>query len=171
MRQRAMIAMALVCEPEILLADEPTTALDVTVQAQILTLLRELRERMGTAVILVTHDLGIVAELADRVAVMYAGRCIEAAEVHTLFAASLHPYTRALKFSLPRLDAPLPERMFTIPGNPPNPARLPAGCSFAPRCSYVHDRCLVSPPALISVAPGHSKACYLDSLPPVESAS
>jgi oligopeptide/dipeptide ABC transporter ATP-binding protein len=166
MRQRVMIAMALACEPEILLADEPTTALDVTVQAQILALLRALSERTGTAVVLVTHDLGVVAELADRIAVMYAGRFVEEAPAATLFAASHHPYTEALKRSIPRLDAPLPERMATIPGNPPNPALLPAGCAFAPRCAFRLERCCTgAAPPLRSVGADHRSACCRDDLP------
>jgi len=165
MRQRVMIAMALACEPQILLADEPTTALDVTVQAQILELLRELRGRTGTAVVLVTHDLGIVAELADRIAVMYAGRIVEEAPVDTLFAASLHPYTDALKRSIPRIDLALPERMASIPGNPPNPARLPTGCAFAPRCGHRIERCTSELPPLREIAPAHRKACCRDDLP------
>ena len=164
MRQRVMIAMALACEPEILLADEPTTALDVTVQAQILELLRELRTRMGTAVVLVTHDLGIVAELADRIAVMYAGRFVEEAPVDTLFASSRHPYTEALKRSLPRIDVDLPARMASIPGNPPNPARLPAGCAFAPRCGFRLERCDAETPPLQDLGAGHRKACLRDDI-------
>jgi oligopeptide transport system ATP-binding protein len=164
MRQRVMIAMALACEPEILLADEPTTALDVTVQAQILELLRDLRQRTGTAVVLVTHDLGIVAELADRIAVMYAGRFVEEAPVDTLFAASRHPYTEALKRSIPRIDIALPERMASIPGNPPNPARLPPGCAFAPRCAFRLDRCETQTPPLQDLGAGHRKACLRDDI-------
>jgi oligopeptide transport system ATP-binding protein len=164
MRQRVMIAMALACEPEILLADEPTTALDVTVQAQILELLRELRQRTGTAVVLVTHDLGIVAELADRITVMYAGRFVEEAPVDTLFAASRHPYTEALKRSIPRIDIALPERMASIPGNPPNPARLPPGCAFAPRCAFRLDRCEAQVPPLQDLGAGHRKACLRDDI-------
>jgi oligopeptide transport system ATP-binding protein len=165
MRQRVMIAMALACEPEILLADEPTTALDVTVQAQILELLRELRRRTGTAVVLVTHDLGIVAELADRVAVMYAGRFVEEAPVDTLFHHSRHPYTAALKRSIPRVDVPLPERLASIPGNPPNPAQLPPGCAFAPRCALRLARCDTQVPALQDLGGGHRKACLREDLP------
>ena len=164
MRQRVMIAMALVCEPEILLADEPTTALDVTVQAQILELLRELRTRFGTAVVLVTHDLGIVAELADRIAVMYAGRFVEEGPVDTLFRASRHPYTAALKRSIPRVDVALPERLASIPGNPPNPARLPAGCTFAPRCGFRLERCALAEPELQDLGAGHRKACIRDDI-------
>jgi oligopeptide/dipeptide ABC transporter ATP-binding protein len=164
MRQRVMIASALACEPDILLADEPTTALDVTVQAQILHLLRDLREWTGTAVVLVTHDLGIVAELVDRVAVMYAGRIVEEAPVETLFAASRHPYTEALKRSIPRIDQPLPKRLASIPGTPPDPARLPPGCAFAPRCDYRIERCTSAVPPLLEVAPGHRKACIRDDI-------
>ena len=164
MRQRVMIAMALACEPEILLADEPTTALDVTVQAQILELLRTLRQRLGTAVVLITHDLGIVAELADRIAVMYAGRIVEEAPTDTLFAASRHPYTEALKLSIPRVDLDLPERLPSIAGVPPNPARLPPGCAFAPRCRYRIDACELAVPPLLEVGPGHRKACIRDDI-------
>ncbi len=165
MRQRVMIAMALACEPEILLADEPTTALDVTVQAQILALLRELRARTGTAVVLVTHDLGVVAELADRIAVMYAGRFVEEAPSEALFAASRHPYTAALRGSIPRIDAPLPERLASIPGQPPDPARLPSGCAFAPRCTFRLQRCTGEVPPLRSVGAQHRVACCRDDLP------
>jgi oligopeptide/dipeptide ABC transporter ATP-binding protein len=164
MRQRVMIAMALACEPGILLADEPTTALDVTVQAQILELLRALRARTGTAVVLVTHDLGIVAELADRIAVMYAGRFVEEAPVDTLFAASRHPYTEALKRSIPRIDGALPERLATIPGQPPSPARLPPGCAFAPRCAFRIERCVREVPPLQDLGGGHRKACVRDDI-------
>jgi oligopeptide/dipeptide ABC transporter ATP-binding protein len=164
MRQRVMIAMALACEPEILLADEPTTALDVTVQAQILALLRALRARTGTAVVLVTHDLGVVAELADRIAVMYAGRFVEEAPAAALFAVSHHPYTEALKRSIPRIDAPLPARMPSIPGSPPNPAELPPGCAFAPRCAFRLERCTHASPPLRVVAAEHRKACCRDDL-------
>jgi oligopeptide transport system ATP-binding protein len=164
MRQRVMIAMALACEPEILLADEPTTALDVTVQAQILALLRELRMRLGTAVVLVTHDLGVVAELADRVAVMYAGRFVEEGPVDTLFHASRHPYTQALQRSIPRVDVALPARMASIAGNPPDPARLPAGCAFAPRCEFRLERCDVELPPLADLGGGHRKACLRDDI-------
>ncbi|MFI4913651.1 MAG: ABC transporter ATP-binding protein [Steroidobacterales bacterium] len=160
MRQRVMIAMALSCEPELLLADEPTTALDVTVQAQILSVLRELRARTGTAVVLVTHDLGVIAEMADRVAVMYAGRIVEQAPVDELFARPRHPYTEALLRSIPRLDVPLPTRLASIGGTPPNPSSLPPGCPFAPRCIYRMDICEQATPPLTAVAPMHDKACY-----------
>jgi len=160
MRQRIVIAMALICEPDILLADEPTTALDVTVQAQILALLRELRTR--AAIVLVTHDLGVIAEVADRMLVMYAGRVVEEAGVERLFEHTRHPYTEALRRSIVPLEGPLPERLPSIGGNPPNPAALPPGCAFAPRCAYVFDRCASAPPPLAPVAPGHLRACYYD---------
>jgi oligopeptide transport system ATP-binding protein len=162
MRQRIVIAMALICEPDILLADEPTTALDVTVQAQILALLRELRTRTRAAIVLVTHDLGVIAEVADRVLVMYAGRVVEQAGVEELFSSARHPYTLGLRRSIAELDGPLPERLPSIGGNPPNPAALPAGCAFAPRCAQACERCLGTPPPLVSVAPGHARACYFE---------
>ena len=162
MRQRIVIAMALICEPDILLADEPTTALDVTVQAQILALLRELRTRTRAAIVLVTHDLGVIAEVADRVLVMYAGRVVEQAGVEELFSSARHPYTLGLRRSIAELDGPLPERLPSIGGNPPNPAALPAGCAFAPRCAQAFERCLGTPPPLVSVAPGHARACYFE---------
>jgi oligopeptide/dipeptide ABC transporter ATP-binding protein len=160
MRQRVVIAMALVCEPDVLLADEPTTALDVTVQAQILTLLRELRSRTRAAMVLVTHDLGVVAEVADRVVVMYAGRIVEQARVDTLFAQARHTYTEGLRRSIADLDGPLPERLPSIGGNPPDLAALPAGCAFAPRCQYVFETCLSGQPPLATVAADHACACF-----------
>ncbi len=162
MRQRIVIAMALICEPDIVLADEPTTALDVTVQAQILTLLRELRARTGAALILVTHDLGVIAEVADRVAVMYAGRIVEQASVERLFAHARHPYTEGLRRSIVELTGPLPARLARITGNPPDPAALPPGCAFAPRCAYAFERCRTERPALAEVAPGHARACFYE---------
>jgi len=162
MRQRVMIAMALIAEPEILLADEPSTALDVTVQAQILKLFQELRARTGTAIVLVTHDLGVIAEVADRVAVMYAGRIMEQAPVHELFAHPRNPYTEALQQSIPRIDAPRPLHLASIGGVPPNPAALPAGCAFAPRCIYRLPICDAVAPPLIQSSPGHWKACHHD---------
>jgi len=161
MRQRVTIAMALIAEPEILLADEPSTALDVTVQAQILELLRELRSRIGTAILLVTHDLGVVAELADRVAVMYAGRVVEQAPVQQLFASARHPYTKGLQQSIPRADAPRGVRQPNIAGAPPNAGALPPGCAFTPRCQYRLPVCGTMP-QLIEVAPEHWKACHYD---------
>ncbi len=162
MRQRIVIAMALICEPDIVLADEPTTALDVTVQAQILTLLRELRARTRAALILVTHDLGVIAEVADRVAVMYAGRIVEQAGVERLFAHARHPYTEGLRRSIVELTGPLPAHLAKIAGNPPDPAALPPGCAFAPRCPYVFDRCRAERPALAEISPGHACACFYD---------
>jgi oligopeptide/dipeptide ABC transporter ATP-binding protein len=160
MRQRVMIAMALVVEPDIILADEPTTALDVTVQAQILAMLRELRDRTRAAIVLVTHDLGVIAEVADRVAVMYAGGIVEEAEVGELFAHPRHPYTEALQRAIPRLDGPLSARLPSIGGHPPDPAALPTGCPFAPRCLYRMAVCTQVDPALTAVGPGHRKACH-----------
>jgi oligopeptide/dipeptide ABC transporter ATP-binding protein len=160
MRQRVMIAMALVTEPDVILADEPTTALDVTVQAQILSVLRELRERTHAAIVLVTHDLGVIAEVADRVAVMYAGSVVEEAGVRELFAHPRHPYTEALHRAIPRLDGPLPARLPSIGGSPPDPSALPVGCPFAPRCPYRMAICTQATPALLPVAPGHRKACH-----------
>jgi oligopeptide transport system ATP-binding protein len=161
LRQRVMIAMALVAEPDVLLADEPTTALDVTVQAQLLRLLQELRRRSGTAVILVTHDLGVIAEVADRVAVMYAGRIVEQAGVVELFERSRHPYTRALQRSIVPLHGALPERLPSISGAPPSIAAIShGGCAFAPRCRYRVAVCERETPALREVAPDHASACH-----------
>ena len=155
MRQRVMIAMALACEPEVLIADEPTTALDVTTQAQILDLVKRLQSRFGMAVVWITHDLGVVAGFADRVAVMYAGRIVELATTAALFRAPAHPYTRGLLDARPRLGQPEVE-LATIPGVPPDPRRLPQGCSFWPRCPVRGDpRCGWELPPLAEVAPGH----------------
>jgi peptide/nickel transport system ATP-binding protein len=158
MRQRAMIAMALACAPALLIADEPTTALDVTIQAQILELLRELRAATGTAILLITHDLGVVAETADRVAVMYAGRIVEEAPVARLFAAPQHPYTIGLLGAVPRLAGGR-SRLATIEGNVPDPLHLPPGCRFAPRCPFAEPRCHGSDPPLVELALGHRAAC------------
>jgi oligopeptide/dipeptide ABC transporter ATP-binding protein len=160
MRQRVMIAMALACDPKILIADEPTTALDVTIQAQILDLLRDLRERTGTAIMLITHDLGVVAELAHRVIVMYAGRIVEEAPVGALFADPQHPYTLGLLGSIPRLDSDGDERLTAIEGVVPNPFALPAGCRFSPRCALADARCRNEAPALRELSPGHRAACW-----------
>ncbi len=157
MRQRAMIAMALAGEPELLIADEPTTALDVTIQAQILTLLKEIREKTGLTVLLISHDLSVVAELADRVAVMYAGRLVEEASVKELFSSPLHPYTKALLAALPR---PYERRLFAIPGRVPSPGKWPKGCKFADRCPWTYERCLEKEPALEEKAPGHKVRCH-----------
>ena len=164
MRQRVLIAMALMCDPEILLLDEPTTALDVTVQAQVLELLRALRERTGVATIFVTHDLGALASMAGRVAVMYGGRMIEMATAAELYASPLHPYTAGLLRSLPRLDLPLPARLPSIPGQPPDLAELPPGCAFAPRCPLAHERCTTSP-ELRALPGGRRLACHFVGSP------
>jgi oligopeptide/dipeptide ABC transporter ATP-binding protein len=164
MAQRVMIAMALACVPELLIADEPTTALDVTIQAQILDLMRDLRVEMGTSVILITHDLGVVAEMAERVAVMYAGEIVEQAEVNPLFEKPMHPYTQGLIGSIPVLGQ-IKERLDVIPGSVPNLVNLPAGCRFAPRCSarekYGLEICTDVKPDLQEAAPGHLVRCWL----------
>jgi oligopeptide/dipeptide ABC transporter ATP-binding protein len=164
MAQRVMIAMALACTPELLIADEPTTALDVTIQAQILDLMRNLRENIGTAIILITHDLGVVAEMCERVAVMYAGEIVEQADVGTLFDQPLHPYTIGLIESIPILGK-LKERLEVIPGSVPNLVNLPPGCRFAPRCKAMVDHglklCSEDKPDLIDVNPGHKVRCWL----------
>jgi peptide/nickel transport system ATP-binding protein len=158
MRQRAVIAMALTCNPALLVADEPTTALDVTVQAQILDLLRKLQNTHGSAIVFITHDLGVMAELADRIMVMYAGRVVESATRAAIFAEPRHPYTRALLDSIPPLDGPRPHRLRTIAGAPPSLLNLPAGCSFGPRCPQRIDTCAAKP-ALVGT--DHATACFL----------
>ncbi len=158
MRQRVMIAMALITKPELLIADEPTTALDLTVQAQILELIKRFQRETGMAVIFITHDLGVVSGLCDRVQVMYAGRIIERAGTRTLFQSPRHPYTRALQRSIPALQRKGAE-LYTIPGLPPDLSRPPAGCAFAPRCEFAGDRCRAEKPVLLSVADGHAHAC------------
>jgi len=158
MRQRVMIAMALACRPALLIADEPTTALDVTVQAQILDLLRELQAETGMSIILITHDLGVVAEMADEVAVMYAGRVIERATAAEIFASPQHPYTLGLLGSIPRLDEDR-DRLLAIEGTVPPPFALPKGCRFHPRCPFAIEACKAAQPALEQVAPGHLAAC------------
>ena len=162
MRQRAMIAMALACEPKLIIADEPTTALDVTVQAQVLDLLKELATQAHSALILITHDLGVVARYADRVAVMYAGRMVETAPAEILYAKPRHPYTRGLMASVPRLDSDVSQRLVPIEGSPPDLARLPEGCAFAPRCRHATDRCRAERPPLAAVGSDHFAACLLD---------
>ena len=157
MRQRVMIAMALAGGPELLIADEPTTALDVTIQAQILELLASLREKRGLTILLISHDLGVVAELADRVAVMYAGRLVEVAPSEALYARPRHPYTRALLEALPR---PGKRRLFTLPGNVPPPGKRPPGCKFAPRCPLARDRCHLEEPDLLYVDNSHQVRCF-----------
>ncbi len=159
MRQRAMIAMALACGPRLLIADEPTTALDVTIQAQILDLLRRLREETGTAIILITHDLGVIAELADDVVVMYAGQIVERAPVKRLFEAAQHPYTIGLLGAIPELDRRR-ARLATIEGTVPDLSAALVGCRFAPRCPFAEPRCRAEAPALRAVEPGHEAACW-----------
>jgi peptide/nickel transport system ATP-binding protein len=158
MRQRVMIAMALACDPRLLIADEPTTALDVTLQAQILQLMRELKAASNAAIILITHDLGVVAEVCDEVAVMYAGEIVERAPVDELFASPQHPYTVGLLGSIPRLDRRA-EHLATIEGMVPNMANPPAACRFAARCPFVADACVAAPPPLVEVGPGHASRC------------
>jgi oligopeptide/dipeptide ABC transporter ATP-binding protein len=165
MRQRVMIAMALICHPQILIADEPTTALDVTIQAQILELLSRLQQQLGMAVLLITHDLGVVAGSADRVVVMYAGQVVESAPTRTLFARPGHPYTEGLMASIPRLDRPR-ERLHSIPGSVPAATAWPAGCRFHPRCPYAWDKCRTEePPLLETGANGQAARCWLVSEP------
>ena len=162
MRQRVMIAMSLLCRPQILIADEPTTALDVTVQAQILRLLEEIRQDFRTAIVLITHDLGVVAGVCDRVIVMYGGRVMESGSLHHIFHRSRHPYTRGLLASVPRLDQERGEKLLGIPGTPPSLRRPPDGCPFEARCPHRMDRCGRAPPPLDHPEPGHSVACYAD---------
>jgi oligopeptide/dipeptide ABC transporter ATP-binding protein len=159
MRQRMMIAMALACNPSLILADEPTTALDVTIQAQILELMRDLSRRLKVAMLIITHNLGVVARYADRVNVMYAGRIIEQATAGEIYANPRHPYTLGLLRSVPRLDEPRRARLDPIQGQPPDLTRLPPGCAFAPRCAYKVERC-AEVPVLEDVTPGHSSACW-----------
>jgi oligopeptide/dipeptide ABC transporter ATP-binding protein len=163
MRQRVMIAMAMACQPKLLIADEPTTALDVTIQAQILDLMRRLQREYGMAILLITHDLGVVAEMCDRVVVMYAGRVVEEADVRTLFQAPAHPYTRGLLESIPKLNERR-ARLASIPGNVPTPFEMPAGCKFAPRCPLAFDRCAAEEPALQPVqgSSQHTVRCWLN---------
>ena len=160
MRQRVMIAMALILSPKLVIADEPTTALDVTIQAQILELLRDLRARTGMALLLITHDLGVVAEMASRVIVMYAGRVVEEANVEDLFAAPCHPYTEGLLAAIPKLGQE-EERLQTISGSVPPPTALPSGCTFRDRCPYAFARCATEEPALLQVGSAHRARCHL----------
>jgi oligopeptide transport system ATP-binding protein len=160
MRQRVMIAMALACEPRLIIADEPTTALDVTVQAQILALLKDLTRETEAALILITHDLGVVARYADRVAVMYGGRIVESASARTLYADPQHPYTRGLMNSIPGLDGSPQSRLTTIDGQPPDLANLPPGCAFAPRCPHAVERCREASPVLETIGMDHLRACH-----------
>ena len=161
MRQRAMIAMALCCQPKLLIADEPTTALDVTIQAQILRLIRKIREERGMAVMMITHDLGVIAEVAEDVVVAYAGKAVEYADVKTIFRNPLHPYTRALYNSIPRLTDDRKKRLDVISGSVPNPLDFPPGCRFHPRCGYARDFCRVEEPALADAGDGHRVRCFM----------
>ncbi|MCA9900687.1 MAG: ABC transporter ATP-binding protein [Ardenticatenaceae bacterium] len=162
MRQRVMIAMMLACNPSLLIADEPTTALDVTIQAQIVDLVIRMREKIGMAMIWITHDLGVVAGMADRVIVMYAGYIVEEAIVDDLYERPQHPYTLALLAALPRVDRRREKRLKSIPGAPPNLLIAPRGCPFAPRCDYAVDRCRQEMPPLLPIAAGHKAACWVD---------
>ncbi|WP_294570586.1 ABC transporter ATP-binding protein [uncultured Subdoligranulum sp.] len=162
MRQRVMIAMALACKPKLLIADEPTTALDVTIQAQILKLMNELKYQTGTSILFITHDLGVIHEMADEVAVMYCGQIVEKADAKEIFHKSVysHPYTEGLMISIPRLNTPKGKRLDAIPGAVPNPLYLPKGCKFAPRCKYCTQKCLEEEPPLSEVGPNHLVRCF-----------
>lgn len=160
MRQRVMIAMGMTCNPKLLIADEPTTALDVTIQAQILELMKSLKNKFETSILLITHDLGVVAEMADRVMVMYAGKIVEEGDVETIYENPQHPYTKGLLASIPSLDTEK-ERLYSIQGNVPSPGNMPTGCRFAPRCEYVTELCHQSVPPLVETGPGHRVRCIL----------
>jgi peptide/nickel transport system ATP-binding protein len=160
MRQRVMIAMAMSCDPKLLIADEPTTALDVTIQAQILELMKDLTKQFDTSILLITHDLGVVSEIADHVVVMYAGQVVENAPVDKLFDEPLHPYTQGLLDSIPAIEGKI-ERLKSIKGNVPLPDEMPKGCRFAPRCPKVFDKCLTANPELLKAAPGQKVRCFL----------
>lgn len=162
MRQRVMIAMSLACTPSLLIADEPTTALDVTIQAQIVELVKELKKSVGMAMIWITHDLGVVAGLADRVLVMYAGYVVEEANVDDLYENTLHPYTLALLQALPRADRRRDQSLKSIKGSPPNLLVEPRGCPFAPRCEFVQEKCITENPALVNIDMNHKVACWVD---------
>ncbi|MEK6665684.1 MAG: ABC transporter ATP-binding protein [candidate division NC10 bacterium] len=161
MRQRIMVAMALSCNPSLILADEPTTALDVTIQAQILELMKDLSRRLGVAMLIITHNLGVVARYADRVNVMYAGKIIERGTAREIYANPHHPYTLGLLRSVPRLDEPRKSKLNPIEGQPPDLMRLPEGCAFSPRCRYAVDRCTSDVPPLLPVGDGHDAACWV----------
>ena len=162
MRQRVMIAMALACKPKLLIADEPTTALDVTIQAQILKLMNDLKAQMGTSILFITHDLGVIHEMADEVAMMYCGQIVEKAPARTIFhdGTYSHPYTEGLMTSIPQLNTPKGEKLDAIPGSVPNPLYLPQGCKFGPRCKYCTKRCEEAEPPLQEVEPGHVVRCF-----------
>ena len=160
MRQRVMIAIALLCEPDLLIADEPTTALDVTIQAQILELLNNLKEEMGMSIVMITHDLGVIAGMCDQVMVMYGGRVVETGTVHEIFNDARHPYTQGLLQSMPRIDGDHSEDLYAIPGQPPNLQALPSGCAFQPRCQHASDQCRREQPGSITFASERSVACH-----------
>lgn len=160
MRQRVMIAMALACQPKVLIADEPTTALDVTIQAQILDLMNDLKKKTDTAILLITHDLGVVAEMCDHVVVMYSGKVVEEGDIHTIFANPMHPYTKGLMNSIPKLTDEL-EELESIDGAVPNPLKLPTGCYFNPRCKYATDECRAKQPELKDMGNGHKVSCFV----------
>ncbi len=162
MRQRVMIAMALACQPKLLIADEPTTALDVTIQAQVLVLMNDLKKENGTSILFITHDLGVINQMADDVAVMYCGQVVELASVETIFSNPEfnHPYTEGLMTSIPRLDTPVGTRLEAIPGAVPHPLDLPKGCKFAPRCKYATEKCMEEQPDLVKVSDNHSIRCF-----------
>ena len=162
MRQRVMIAMALSCKPKLLIADEPTTALDVTIQAQILKLMNDMKDKLGTSILFITHDLGVINEMADKVAVMYCGQVVEMADAKTIFTDGVysHPYTEGLMISIPRLDTPKGAKLDPIPGAVPNPLYLPKGCKFAPRCKYCTQKCKDEEPKLVEMESGHQVRCF-----------
>ena len=159
MKQRVVIAIALACNPALLIADEPTTALDVTIQAQVLELMRDLKQKFESAMILISHDIGVVAEICDSVAIMYAGRIVEKADAAALYDCPLHPYTQGLFSSIPDLTKEM-KRLHTIPGLPPDPTNLPEGCCFAPRCCLADDACRAQSPEMREFTPGHFVACF-----------
>ena len=161
MRQRVMIAMALSCKPKLLIADEPTTALDVTIQAQILKFMKDIKEQSKTSIVIISHDLGVIAEMADKVLVMYAGQVVEEADVFELFDNPKHPYTKGLMDSIPHLEYDNTQRLYSIPGSVPNPQNMPLGCRFHTRCPYVTNQCLNSNPSLFAVNQGHLVRCWL----------
>jgi oligopeptide transport system ATP-binding protein len=163
MRQRVMIAIALACDPDVLIADEPTTALDVTIQAQIIELIKELRQKLGMAIVWITHDLGVIAGIADRVMVMYGGQVVEQGAVREVFKHPAHPYTRALLKTVPALHGPRADRLMAIEGQPPILMAEPASCPFAPRCAHAFDRCKVENPGRRDLYPGHDVACHWEA--------
>lgn len=164
MRQRAMIAIAIACQPQLIIADEPTTVVDVTIQAQLLELIKNITREFGTSLILITHNLGIVARYANRVFVMYAGKIVENGTAHDVYHAPLHPYTVGLLASVPRLDEPKKSRLVPIEGQPPDLIAPPIGCSFQPRCVYAVPRCLQEIPSLLEISPAHYAACFLSQI-------